>query len=750
LNIEKNLKRVKGVRSASVSYASEKAVVDFDENKVNESTLREKIKDLGYKPVEEEPSEEKEGGGHASFVDRERAARERETAELKRAFLLSLVFAVPVVVLSLPEMFGATLDFPLPVSRSLTLLLLATPVQFLVGWRFYRGAFFALKNGAANMDVLIAIGTSAAYFYSALVVLAPNAVGAGASMNAMNSAAVAAASMVYFDSSVIIITFIVLGKYFEAVTKGKASEAIRKLAALQPKTALVVRGGKEKEIPVSEVRVGDLIIVKPGERLPVDGIITSGASAVDESMVTGESLPVDKKRGDGVIGATVNKHGSFVFRATRVGGDTVLQQIIRLVEEAQASKAPIQRLADQVSSVFVPVVVVVAVLAFIAWFFVLSQSFSFALSIFVSVLVIACPCALGLATPTAIMVGTGKAAENGILIKNAEALENARRASVVVFDKTGTLTKGEPEVTDVAAFGGRSEKEVVEFAAIAEKNSEHSLADAVLAEAKKRKIAVPRPKSFKAIPGFGVTASWRGKRLLFGNRALMKKNGVGVASSASIEKRVATLESEGKTVMLLASNSLLVGLIAVADVPKPNAAEAVAALRALGKRVVMLSGDNERTAKAIARKVGVDSVIADVLPQEKEKEIARLQRSGEVVAMVGDGVNDAPALAKADVGIALGAGTDVAMEAGDVVLVKNDLRDVAAAIYLSAYTVRKIRQNLFWAFAYNSLGIPVAAGALYFFNGFLLNPMVAGAAMALSSVSVVSNSLLMRRWKKKL
>ncbi len=729
LNIEKNLKRVKGVNSTSVSYASERAVVDFDESKVGERVLLEKIKSLGFKLVAES-SEEKTV---ESFVDREREARERETAELKRAFLISLVFAVPVLLLSAPEMFGLAFEWPLAfVDKNLVLLALATPVQFLVGWRFYRGAFYALRAGAANMDVLIAVGTSAAYFYSALVVLVPSVVGA------MNS-------MVYFDSSVVIITFIVLGKYFEAVTKGKASEAIKRLAALQPKTALVLRGKREVEIPIGQVEVRDLIVVKPGERVPVDGVVVSGTTAIDESMVTGESIPVDKKKGDGVIGATVNKHGALVFRATKVGGDTVLQQIIRLVEDAQASKAPIQRLADQVSAVFVPVVVAIALLAFVAWFFVFGQSFSFALSIFVSVLVIACPCALGLATPTAIIVGTGKAAESGILIKNAEALENARRATVVVFDKTGTLTKGEPEVTDVIAFSG-TEKSVVELAAVAEKNSEHSLADAVLSEAKRRAISVARPTSFKAIPGFGVMAYWRGKRLLFGNRVLMKRHGVRFALA---EKKIAALEREGKTVMLLASGSSLVGLVAVADTSKEHAAEAVAALRALGERVVMLSGDNERAANAIAKQVGVDEVIAEVLPQEKEKEIAALQARGEVVAMVGDGINDAPALAKADVGIALGAGTDVAMEAGDVVLVKNDLRDVVTAIELSTFTVRKIRQNLFWAFAYNVVGIPVAAGALYFVNGFLLNPMVAGAAMAFSSVSVVSNSLLMRRWKKK-
>ena len=587
------------------------------------------------------------------------------------------------------------------------------------------------------MDVLIAVGTSAAYFYSALVVLAPSLAGVASGMPAH----------VYFDSSVVIITFIVLGKYFEAVTKGKASEAIKRLAALQPKTALVLRAGKEKEIPIEQVRLGDSVIVRPGEKIPVDGVIESGFASVDESMVTGESLPVDKNAGDAVIGATINQYGSFTFRATKVGKDTTLNQIIRLVEEAQASKAPVQRLADEVSAVFVPVVVGIALIAFVAWFFVFGQSFSFALSIFVSVLVIACPCALGLATPTAIIVGTGKAAENGVLVKNAEALENARRATVIVFDKTGTLTNGKPAVTDVVALGGASEREAVALAAVAEKNSEHSLADAVLAEARRRRIAVPRPKSFKVFPGQGVIAHWRGKRLVFGNRALMKKHGIRFESA---EKKIAALEREGKTVMLLAQGSALSGLIAVADTPKENAREAVAALKKMGKRVVMLSGDNERTANAIAKQVGVDSVIAEVLPQEKEKEIAALQKSGEVVAMVGDGINDAPALAKADVGIALGAGTDIAMEAGDIVLVKNDLRDVVTAIDLSSYTVRKIRQNLFWAFFYNAVGIPIAAGVLYPFTGFLLNPMIAGAAMAFSSVSVVSNSLLMRRYKKKL
>ena len=738
LNIEKKLKKTPGVRSANVSYASERASVEFDESRVSERELRDKIAALGYKTIEVEPaeSEEKEAQASSSFVDREKQARERETAELKNAFLLSLVFAVPILTLSLPEMFGLMFDVPLPIDKNLLLLFLATPVQFVVGWRFYRGAFYALRSGAANMDVLIAVGTSAAYFYSALVVLAPFLTG-----NSMN---------VYFDSSVVIITFIVLGKYFEAVTKGKASEAIKRLAALQPKTALVLRAGKEKEIPIEQVRLGDSVIVRPGEKIPVDGVIESGFASVDESMVTGESLPVDKNAGDNVIGATINQYGSFTFRATKVGAETTLNQIIRLVEEAQASKAPVQRLADEVSAVFVPVVVAIALLAFAAWFFVFGKSFSFALSIFVSVLVIACPCALGLATPTAIIVGTGKAAENGVLVKNAEALENARRATVVVFDKTGTLTNGKPAVTDVVALGGgggASEREVIALAAVAEKNSEHSLADAVLAEAKRRRISVPRPKSFKVFPGQGVIAHWRGKRLVFGNRALMKKHGIRFEPA---EKKIAALEREGKTVMLLAQGSVLLGLIAVADTPKENAREAIAALKKMGKKVVMLSGDNERTAHAIATQVGVDSVIAEVLPQEKEKEIAALQKNGEVVAMVGDGINDAPALAKADVGIALGAGTDIAMEAGDIVLVKNDLRDVVTAIDLSSYTVRKIRQNLFWAFFYNAIGIPIAAGILYPFTGFLLNPMIAGGAMVFSSVSVVSNSLLMRRYKKKI
>ncbi|MEM4181784.1 MAG: copper-translocating P-type ATPase [Candidatus Pacearchaeota archaeon] len=615
--------------------------------------------------------------------------------------------------------------------KNIILLLLATPIQFIVGYRFYRGAFLALKAKTANMDTLIAIGTSAAYFYSFFVVLFPNILG----------------DNVYFETSSIIITFIILGKWLEAVTKGKASEAIKKLMGLQPKNAIVIRDGKEVQIPINEVIVGDIIVVKPGQKIPVDGIVIDGISSVDESMITGESMPIEKKKGDTVIGATINKHGSFKFKATKVGKDTALNQIIKLVEEAQGSKAPIQRLADKVSSYFVPAVISIAILAFIFWYFILGESFVFSLSIFIAVLIIACPCALGLATPTAIMVGTGKGAENGILIKGAEALENAHKLTTIVFDKTGTLTEGKPVVTDILAVGRLDKKEILKYAAISEKKSEHPLADSIINKAREEKMKIPDAKFFKAIPGHGIIAKYNKNEILFGNRNLMKKHKIKIET---FEEKISNLENEGKTVMILAVNRKVVGLIAVADTLKEFSKEAVQKLHKMGKEVIMITGDNKRTANAIARQLGIDYVLAEVLPEDKEKEISKLQKKGKIVAMVGDGINDAPALARADIGIAIGAGTDVALETGQIVLVKNDLRDVVTAIDLSNYTIKKIKQNLFWAFFYNSMGIPIAAGLLYPFTGFLLNPIIAGIAMAFSSVSVVSNSLLMKKYRKKL
>jgi len=708
-NIETNLRKLKGVSGANVNFATENAMVEFNEKIVSEEKIHITIENLGYKAIKVYEEETK---------DREKEARDKEVRGIKISFIISLIFSIPVFILSFPEIFNIMV-----LNQNIILLLLAAPVQFIVGYRFYKGTFFALKARSANMDTLVAVGTSAAYFYSALVTLVPNF-----------------GNYVYFDTSAVLITFITFGKWLEAITKGKASESIKKLIGLQPKTATVIRNGEELQIPIKNVVVGDVIIVKPGQKIPVDGIVVNGSSSVDESMITGESIPIEKKKGDKVIGATMNKHGSFKFKATKIGKDMVLSQIIKLVEDAQGSKAPIQRLADKVSSYFVPAVIIIAIASFLFWF-VSGQSFIFSLSIFISVLIIACPCALGLATPTAIMVGTGKGAENGILIKSAEALENAHKITTVVFDKTGTLTKGKPEVTDIISFG-TSSNEVLKYAAIAEKGSEHPLAEAIINKARGMKI--PDAKSFKAIPGYGILAKYN-KSIIFGNRNLMKKYKISIDS---FEEKISDLENQGKTVMILALNKKVTGLIAVADTLKEFSKEAVKKLHKMNKEVIMITGDNKRTADAIAKQLGIDYALAEVLPSDKEREIEKLQKDNKIVAMVGDGINDAPALARADIGIAIGAGTDVALETGQIVLMKNDLRDVITAIDLSNYTIRKIKQNLFWAFFYNSIGIPIAVGLLYPFTGFLLNPMVAGAAMAFSSVSVVSNSLLMRNYRK--
>ena len=714
--IEKALKKSEGISNANVNYATEKATVDYDEKIITEDKILKIIENQGYKPFRED----------GKNPDKENIERQNEIKKLKKLFFLSLALSIPIFIISIPLKW---INVVLPY-ENIILLILATPVQFIVGYRFYKGAYSALKNKSANMDTLIAIGTSAAYFYSLFVVFLPNILG----------------NHVYFESAALIITFIILGKWLEAVTKGKASEAIKKLMGLQPKTALIVRNGKEIEVLLSQLKIGDIIIVKPGQKIPVDGIIVDGSSSVDESMITGESIPVEKKKNDTVIGATINKHGSFKFKATKIGKDTVLSQIIKLVEQAQGSKAPIQRLADKVSGIFVPAVILIAVTAFILWFFVFGQTFVFSLTVFVAILIIACPCALGLATPTAIMVGTGKGAENGILIKSSEALENAHKITTVVFDKTGTLTKGEPIVTDILPVGKVDKNEILKFAAIAEKKSEHPLAEAILNKAEEEKIKIADSKSFKAIPGYGIIANYDKKEIVFGNRNLMKKYNVKINT---YEEKISVLENEGKTVMILALNNEFIGVIAVADTLKEYSKEAVEQLHKMGKEVIMITGDNKRTASGIAKQLGIDSVLAEVLPEDKEKEVAKLQKQGKVVAMVGDGINDSPALAKADIGIAIGAGTDIALETGQIVLVKNDLRDVVTAIDLSNYTIKKIKQNLFWAFFYNSIGIPVAAGLLYPFTGFLLNPMIAGAAMAFSSVSVVSNSLLMKRYRKR-
>ncbi|MBI5871572.1 cadmium-translocating P-type ATPase [archaeon] len=716
--IEQALRKLDGVATANVNFATERANIEFDEKRTDEKKIYPTIEKLGYKIILHEPNQI-EGS-----IDKEKKAREKEIRNLRALFIISLILAIPIFILSFPEWFGIAVPF-----QNIILLILATPIQFAVGYRFYKGMLAALKAKTATMDTLIAIGTSAAYLYSALVALA-----------------VLSGEYVYFDTSAIIITFIILGKWLEAVTKGRASEAIKKLIGLQPKTAIVIRKGKEMQIPISEVIAGDIVVVKPGQKIPVDGLVIDGISSVDEGMITGESIPVEKKKGSIVIGATINKQGSFKFKATKVGRDTVLSQIIKLVEEAQGSKAPIQRLADNVSSYFVPAVISVAIASFLLWYLVLGQNFIFSLSIFISVLIIACPCALGLATPTAIMVGTGKGAEFGILIKNAEALENAHKISTIVFDKTGTLTEGKPVVTDILAVDKSDKKEILKYAAISEKRSEHPLADAIINKAKEEKMKIPDAEFFEAIPGHGIRAKYNKNEILFGNRSLMKKYKIKIET---FEEKISSLENGGKTTMILAVNKRVAGLIAVADTLKEFSKEAVQNLHKMGKEVIMITGDNKRTADAIAKQARIDYALAEVLPEDKEKEIKKLQNKGQCVAAVGDGINDAPMLARADIGIAIGAGTDIALETGQIVLVKNDLRDVITAIDLSNYTIKKIKQNLFWAFFYNCLGIPIAAGALYPFTGFLLNPIIAGMTMAFSSVSVVSNSLLMNYYKKK-
>jgi len=677
---------------------------------------------------ENNPPFKKEIRGRMYYFCSESCLRTFERPEVELRHLKYLVvFSVTLGALTLTFTW---IDVLPVIPQNVWLFLLATPVQFGAGWRFYKGTLDALKVKTANMDTLIAVGTSAAWSYSTAVTFFP---------------AVFPRSEVYFDTSTLIIALILVGRLLEDIAKGKTSEAIRRLMDLQPKMALVLREGEE-EIPVEQVQVGEIVVVRPGEKIPVDGIIVEGHSSVDEKMITGESIPVEKSVDDEVIGATINKAGMFKFKATKVGADTALSQIIKLVEEAQISRAPIQRLADRVAAYFVPSVIGISLLSFFAWYLVGAKSFAFALSIFIAVLVIACPCALGIATPTAIMVGTGKGAEVGILIKGGEHLEEIHKLQTVIFDKTGTLTKGEPSVTDIVSNGTLQADEVLRFAAIAEKGSEHPIGEAILSEAGEKRLDLPDPESFEAIPGHGVKVSYGEREILLGNRRLMKDSRI---NTDNLEREIQRLEGEGKTTMILALDGNASGVIAVADTLKEYSREAVRKLQEMGMEVIMLTGDNRRTAEAIASRLGIKRVLAEVLPAEKANVVKRLQEEGKKVGMVGDGINDAPALAQADVGIAIGSGTDVALETGDVVLIKDDLRDVVASIQLSRQTVRKIKQNLFWAFAYNMALIPLAAGVLYPF-GITLHPVYAAAAMASSSVTVVSNSLLLRRFSPKL
>jgi len=742
INIEHDLKRTSGVISANVNYATEKATVEFDSAAMDVQRLAAVVKKAGYHATDSAQAVDHHAGhalnhdGHsmpASTSDEHDhgAPVTRDAVRAtKRRFVAALLFGLPIITNVMGEVFGLMLPASLEVWSPYVQWILATGV-IVAGWNLWSSGVKSLFRFRPNMDALIFIGTAAAYAYSAGLIL----------QQLVNDGEL---GFLYFESAAIIIIFILLGKYLEAVTKGKTGAAIKKLMGLKPKEARVIRDGKEMTVPIDSVVVGDIVVVRPGEKIPVDGIITEGATAIDEKAITGESIPVDKTVGDEVIGATVNTTGTFQFKATKVGNETMLAQIIKIVEDALGSKAPIQLLADKISFIFVPVVMAIAIVAFAAWLLT-GQDFDFALTIFVAVLIIACPCALGLATPTAVMMGTGLAAKHGILIKTSKALEMARRVTTVIFDKTGTLTKGEPEVTEVQPETGLNEAELLTIAASVEKHSEHPLAKAIVQAAQARQLALSVPTDFRALPGHGVRASLGGPIVHIGTRKLMTDEGMNVPTE--FDQRMRALESAGKTVMVVARDRAVIGLIAVADTLKEHSQHAIEQLHRRGNNVLMITGDNRRVGEAIAKQVGVDRVLAEVLPQDKSAEVKKLQADGEVVAFVGDGINDAPALAQADLGIALGSGTDVAMETGDIVLIKDDLRDVVAAMTLSAYTLRKIKQNLFWAFVYNIVGIPIAAGLLYPMTGWLLSPMIAAAAMAGSSVSVVLNALTMKRYR---
>lgn len=701
--VEKVLNKLEGVVKATVNLSTNKATIEYPSGVIDEDILIKAVEKAGYKAELEVERD----------LDREKEMREKEIRSLKTSFIISAILSLPLF----SAMFFHMAGIHTILTNGWFQLILATPVQFLIGYRFYKGAYNSLRGGGANMDVLVSMGTSAAYFYSIYNLII-------------------GVHEYYFEASAVIITLILLGKTFEAVAKGKTSEAIKKLMGLQPKTARIIKDGVEMDIPIEKVEIGDIIVVRPGERVPVDGIIVEGNSAVDESMITGESIPIDKAIDDEVIGATINKFGTFKFRATKIGKDTVLSQIIKLVEDAQGSKAPVQRLADKISGIFVPIVVVIAFATFLG-FYLIGGNFNIGLINAVAVLVIACPCALGLATPTAIMVGTGKGAENGILIKSGEHLERAHKMDTIVFDKTGTITKGEPEVTDIISFNDIDRDEILRIAASVERTSEHPLGQSIVKKGEEELLRLSEPEKFMAVPGKGLRATFEGKEVLVGNRRLMVDNNISITNG---EETLLKLEEEGKTAMLLSLDNKLSGIIAVADQIKETSKKAIEELKSMGLDVYMITGDNERTAQAIAKEVGITNVLAEVLPENKAEVVEEIKSKGKHVGMVGDGINDAPALAAADVGFAIGTGTDVAMEAADITLMRGDLSGVVTAIRLSHKTMKTIRQNLFWAFFYNSLGIPFAA------LGFL-DPMIAGAAMAFSSVSVVTNSLRLKKFK---
>ncbi|AZT89399.1 copper-translocating P-type ATPase [Caldicellulosiruptor changbaiensis] len=723
--IGKSISKLPGIKEVSVNFATEKARVVYDPSKVRLSEIKEAIKKAGYTPLEVEETTAAE-----SQADRKKL---EEQYWFKR-FVISAIFAVPVLYIAMGNIIGLPLPQIIdpdknPFNFVFIQLILSIPI-FIAGIRFYTVGFSRLIQRHPNMDSLIAIGTAAAYIYG---IYGMFKIAAGDTSFVEES---------YFETAGVIITLILLGRYFEVVSKGRASDAIKKLMGLAPKTATILRDGQETVIPIEEIEVGDILIIKPGEKIPTDGEVIDGRTSVDESMLTGESIPVEKTVGSPVYGGTINKNGTIKVRATKVGKDTVLSQIIKLIEEAQASKPPIARLADIISGYFVPAVIAIAIISGTLWY-VWGKPGSFALKVFITVLIIACPCALGLATPTAVMVATGKGAEFGVLFKSGEALETLHKIDTIVFDKTGTITEGKPKVTDIITAEGFDELEVLRLAASAEKTSEHPLAEAIVNYAKEKNSDLVDAQEFEAIPGFGIEATVDGKNILLGNKRLMEQRNVSIWLTDEVQR----LSQEGKTAMFIAIDGKFAGIIAVADVIKPTSKKAIEILHKMGINTVMLTGDNRQTALAIAKQVGIDKVIAEVLPQNKAEEVKKLQTEGKKVVMVGDGINDAPALTQADVGIAIGSGTDVAIESADVVLMKSDIMDVVTAIDLSNKAIRNIKQNLFWAFFYNTAGIPIAAGVLHIFGGPLLNPVIAALAMAFSSVSVVTNALRLRRYR---